>query len=109
MENAKSVVNVLKKAKAKISNGWCQGALARDSDECDVDLDDFSERQRAEMVCSIGGIYFATQDDTLRVKAENALCNVIKCGDVVDWNDSPHQRKDRVLAGFDRAIARLSK
>lgn len=109
MENVNSVVNVLKKAKAKISKGWCQGALARDSDACDVDLDNFSERQRAEMVCSLGGIYFATEDYILRDAAETALCEVIKCGDVADWNDSPHQRKDRVLAGFDRAIARLSK
>lgn len=87
-----TTVQVLRKARALIKKGWCQGVMRQYRNGKIVKrcaFDAISE------VVPIGS----------RVYPVMAFERVLPKGiSIANWNDSPHRRKAQVLAAFDRAI-----
>ncbi len=98
----KTVKDVLIAARAKIEQGWTQGASARDALSNAVAFDD----QNATCWCMVGALFAAEPiDDMLRVDARLSLrIHPARVG-ISRFNDTPGRTKEEVLAVFDKAIA----
>lgn len=102
-------VKALKKAKALIQQGWCQGAYARSSSGLEV----FSDKD-AVSYCVSGAIRSVVRhteyDKFLLERALNlALPLLDRKRGLVNWNDSSVRTKEQVLCLFDKAIKLLEK
>ena len=105
------VIEVLQKAKEKVAEGWCQGALARWSDGRVLATGpiDAGRLDTAAAVCVSGAIqnYVGTTDNHLEALAFMFLQLAIRDG-AACWNDAPGRTQVEVLDAFDAAI-RLAK
>jgi hypothetical protein len=84
---------ILKKARAKVARGWCQGAMYGDNGA----------------VCALGAVWQAEGPDLRDDLAREAISAAAQALDpyfthLADWNDAPHRTKAEVLAAFDLAI-----
>lgn len=99
---------ILRKAKALIENGWCQGSNAKDSagDRCDERSD------RAASFCALGALVRIRSlecQDEYPWTAPTYLIPVIHSNDIVGWNDAPSRTKAEVVEAFERAAQRAEK
>ena len=93
---------VLKKALAKIEQGWVQGVFARDKDGKPTDY----ASDEACVWCASGAIK-AVNGGVFLDAAAVFLERVIPRGyvDVPDWNDAPERTQAEVIEAFKKAIA----
>jgi hypothetical protein len=94
---------VLKKAKEKIEQGWCQHVIAKDREGTKVPADS----PEAIQWCSVGAIasIYAKQDVFITFTPEyNLILKVLKTESLAEWNDRPKRTIEEVLAAFDKAI-----
>ena len=104
------VIEVLQKAKEKVAEGWCQGALARWSDGRVLATGpiDAGRLDTAAAVCVSGAIQNCVgTNDNLEALAFMFLQRAIQDG-AACWNDAPGRTQVEVLDAFDAAI-RLAK
>lgn len=91
---------LLKKAKAKIEQGWCQHYSAMTKEllpappSCDV----------AVKWCSLGAINAVAQSWEEELFARRYLNGVVPGGAIAVFNDNPFTTKKDVIAKFDEAI-----
>lgn len=101
-------VTILKRARAKIVKGWCQGHSAIDSrgNLC------LAETSAAVSWCAVGAIFAVSKNDW---KYEEAARDVLEKAlgkgqsEIANWNDEPKRTKKQVLALYDKAIRHLEK
>lgn len=96
-----AMVRILRAAREKIKEGWCQNGMAKDGDGNPADPTDSS----AVSWCAYGAI--AAVDNGANFGADFALRNAVGAS-VVRWNDNVLRTKDEVLSMFDKAI-RIAK
>ena len=99
-----TTLDILVAARAKIAQGWCQGAYAKDAKgEATESLSPDAERW-----CSAGAITASTgaNDFFAREAARDAFVKAIDAGNLALWNDAPGRTQAEVLAVFDEAIRR---
>jgi len=95
---SKSVIEVLKEAREKIRQGWCQGGPARDHRDATISTGD----PNACKWCLFGALMAVTDDwDGPRA----AIKEFTGCS-LAEWNDAPGRTKAEVLALLDKAIER---
>lgn len=97
-----TTVQVLRKARALIKKGWCQGAYARAINGASVD----PAHPGAVRFCAMAAISKIAQRHEHR--AGMVLVSVINAG-ICGWNDRHGRTKTQVLAAFDKAIRAASK
>lgn len=101
-----TTLEVLRGARAKIAQGWCQGTAARDANG--VTSSCFMELGACSW-CAIGAIYGAAPVDELGEASADAaiaaLVTHVPGNAIAPWNDSPSRTQAEVLELFDRAIA----
>lgn len=99
-----TALQVLRKARALVAKGWCQGATARGRSGKPVD----DESRSAVEFCVVGALWRVAGGDFVpRIRARGALKQVV--GDsLISFNDAPGRKKATVLRAFDRAIAAVS-
>lgn len=96
-------VEILKAARARIEQGWCQRAYAQDAEGSYVS----TLSPDADSYCLSGALWATAGLDDKAV----ARCLVLlsedgrACG-VIAWNDQPERTKEEVLARYDQAIAK---
>lgn len=95
------VLAVLKKARALVARGWCQGAAARARNNRRVATD----HAGASRFCAWGALARAAgpKEHGMR-EATYLLCAILKVNGLSDFNDAKGRTKAEVLAAFDRAI-----
>lgn len=102
-----SVKEGLIKARAKVEEGWCQGAAARDKGGLAV----AATSSDATRFCILGAINAARLDNGVSVIGE--LYCALKCeageSSLAGFNDAPGRTQEEVLALFDKAIARVEE
>ena len=93
-----TTVEVLKAARAKIEQGWCQGSYARNAMNEKVLYRSVDACRWCAMgaIVSLGGVDWITAADV--IKQANAIEVIPK------WNDAPNRTQAEVLAAFDKAI-----
>lgn len=99
------VLAVLKRARAKIVQGWCRGCYAVDSHGCSV----LPQGSAACRWCAVGAIQAAANgDDDMAWVAQAAVADCLSTGDmsITRFNDT-QVTSEPVLDLFDRAIERL--
>jgi hypothetical protein len=96
-------VDVLKAARAKIEQGWTQGAFALDRERGVVPVNS----PAAVCWCSLGAIKFADHDlySDSYFAAEKILGRASGNANIIPWNDAPGRTQAEVLEVFDHAIA----
>lgn len=97
------VVAVLRRARALVKRGWCQGAFAEtaDGDVCD------QYSRSAASWCALGAIFVA--GGAYAREAREAFRGAIsrrECTSITAWNDSADRTKPQVLRAFTKAIAK---
>lgn len=92
---------VLIKARAKIGQGWTQGAFARDAQGAEVEPDS----AEAVMFCAAGA-YYAVARPREVAQTMDALRSALPAeySYVTIYNDTFGRRQHEVLALYDRAI-----
>lgn len=100
-----TTVEALRKARALIKKGWCQGFFAQTSDGEEVDAND----RRARKWCASGAVFAQKGHGRIVGDALSVLSRVVETSSISDWNDAPVRTKREVLAAFDRAIKAASK
>jgi hypothetical protein len=105
----KETINILRKARKKIENGWCKDTYAKTKSGRSVDF----ETKEATNFCSLGAIYAVTSKLAHRGAAINALETTIaikRTGSInlALFNDD-QKSKYPVLALFDETIKRLKE
>lgn len=98
-----TTLEVLTAARAKIAQGWTQGACARDVDGDEV----LQSSERATCWCASGAVYATCSGD--RFAASDAFDSLerlvpTRLG-IAGYNDAPERTHADVLALMDRAIA----
>lgn len=103
---ATNTIDILKRARALVERGWCQGTYSRD----ERGVASLSKSQDCSW-CSVGALDTAAGSDSDKyLAAYDELATAITPGGdvgVVKWNDAPGRTQAEVLAMFDRAIASL--
>ena len=100
--------NVLKRARAKIAQGWTQGAAARLRDGTAAGSAD----PDAASWCAMGAIYCSAVEMLpyneamcADAAAFGALGRSLGFPSIPEWNDAEGRTKAEVLAAFDAAIS----
>lgn len=104
----KTIKSILRKARALVKKGWCQGASARNSDGKPL----HSDHPDAVSYCAMGAIraagvsvgfpYGPIEGAALALCDAESLQGIHEIG---AWNDSQLMRQADVIDAFDRAIA----
>lgn len=100
-----SLVNDLKRGRARIKRGWCQQASARDRDGMGVGADD----RHAAAWCAAGAVYYDDAALTALARALRVPSGLAYGEEVVAYNDRERRRRADVLRLYDRAIAVAKK
>lgn len=100
-----TTVEVLKAARAKIEQGWCQGDAAQNSDGelCG------SQDLNASCWCCVGAIGAVTAYNEQATPALKAIRDAIGTPGIAKWNDAKGRTQAEVLAAFDKAIELAEK
>lgn len=96
-------LNILKRARTKISDGWCQSAYARNRLGHSV-----AERGgSATAFCAVGALW-AISSNIDEVDAACLLLNSVigEHNSLSAWNDALSRTQADVLAAYDKAIAK---
>lgn len=97
---------ILKGARAKIEQGWCQGYYARDAVGRDVSYNSPS----ACSYCLSGALWASATAAGLDVHAVDRCFDLLRHGvselNPMIWQDKPERTKEEVLARFDQAIVK---
>lgn len=107
-ENA-TIARLLRKARALVKAGRCQGTIARDSEGRPCGFSD----PDATSFCAMGAILAVTVDYHIcaTTDAALALCRAVPAIDEISeisaWNDHPTTKKADVLSAFSKAAKRL--
>ena len=98
-----TTAEVLRAARAKIEQGWCQGESARGSRGTYID----PAASEAQEWCPLGALDYVCYRNAYSYYdgARTALAKAMRSASVSDWNDMLGRTKEEVLAAFDRAIA----
>lgn len=103
-----SVVDTLRKARARIAAGWCQGSYAQDAEG----LSCSSEDPECARVCATASFWGAgaSRADERAAHRYVGIAALLprEAGDFYDltaWNDSRGRTQADVIAAFDKAIA----
>jgi len=101
-----TTLEVLRGARAKIAQGWCQGASARDADGQLTGV----TQPDACCWCAIGAVYAAAPLEPDSGDAAFEYLARVTPGHLIGtWNDDPSRTQAEVLALFDRAIAQQER
>lgn len=104
-----STADVLRKAKVKIEQGWCQLASARDASGNPVHPGSPSACE----FCMTGAIEAAagmmSRNEYLDLSKHVRSSLPVQALGIPSWNDSRLRTKEEVLAVFDKAIERAEK
>lgn len=104
-----TILQVLKKARKLVQQGWAQGSYAYAKDGSTVR----ATHRHAAKFCVMGACFRAagSTTDTISKAAIQHLANVARpnIGYLDEWNDKPYRRKADAVALFDKTIARLEK
>lgn len=95
---------ILRAARAKIEQGWCQRCVARDSQGYRIYVGNMMEASRnpaAVSWCAQGAVFAAGGDIN---GPELPILGQAVGSCIGIWNDRPRRTKEEVLAAFDRAI-----
>jgi hypothetical protein len=106
IKNPEETLLVLKKVRAKIEEGWCQGTVGQTLEGYGVDADN----PRAVRWCLRGAISLVGGDensDALQILREAAGQRGFS--GVMDFNDSRHTRQETVLDLLDQTIEKVMK
>ena len=95
------VVAVLKRARALVKRGWCQGALSRDKSGIHCGEMD----PHAKCWCVLGATYRATGSFDVCDDVWNALEKVARTRDLAGWNDRDRRTQSQAVSLFTKAIA----
>jgi hypothetical protein len=99
---ANETIEVLRRARGYVEQGWTQGALARDAHGAIA----LTGGRNATCWCCHGALDRAERhSDEVRMAAATALRSAIGTPNVSRWNDAPGRTQAEALAAFDRAIA----
>jgi len=92
-------LQILQRARKRISKGWCKGHYALTSEGVYVQ----SDSKRATRWCLIG----ATHTEDMQKTVYDLLLKSahVEPGLLTRWNDAPRRTKKQVLAVIDKAIA----
>ena len=93
---------ILKGARGRIEQGWCQKASARDAQGTRV----LAMCSSAVKWCAIGAIDAEMQHEDGYHNPISTIARVAGTDNVAQWNDSPDRTQEEVLAVFDKAIER---
>lgn len=98
-----TVADVLRAARKKIEQGWCQHVYAKDDKGLSVDL---LSADTACQWCASGAIHLVGDGNAI---AKGHAFRILKqtvgsIRSVPRWNDDPHRTQAEVLAAFDKAI-----
>ena len=103
-------IEVLKKARGKIAQGWTRRVLARNINNKSVP----PRSSKAIEWCILGAIEAVTNSSDEQWKASQALLHtpggplsMINCFTVAEWNDKAGRTQKEVLAAFDKTIKYL--
>lgn len=97
-----SVLQVLRKARARVARGWCQRDLAKTKGGRSCNPTD----KEAARFCAYGALDslgYDTADATL------VLRTFVPRGHIASFNDAPGRKKSEVVALFDKAIAKVKQ
>ena len=109
MENRElDSVEVLKRARELVANGWTRKTIARDANGRFVTV----LSREATSFCVVGGLMRAQSEMggfiTRNLRRVLEIAADIEYRDIADWNDEPGRTKEEVLAVYDKAIESLS-
>jgi hypothetical protein len=102
--------DLLVQSRELVTQGWCQGADARDAGGASIDAWDTS----AESWSILGAIVAVLEREAATAgelpldqlaAALYALADVIETESLVSWNDCPHRTAAEVVSAIDGAIA----
>ena len=97
---SKAVADTLRRARAKIEEGWCQGSSARDAIGSRVDPLSIY----AVQWCTVGAIEAVCRTYTLSLESRAALRRIAP-EELVDFNDHRRRTKEDILDLYHQAIA----
>ena len=114
------IIEILKRARALIKQGWCQHTGARDENGVKVHI----KSDEARFWCTTGALYIATKDLGDRQRTRYQLMKSVNTvwkdkpeyikrktdlSILMAWNDMEGQTKENVLKTFDLTIRRLAE
>lgn len=98
-----STIDLLRKARALIEQGWSQGCGAKDANGFPVS----TSSQEATSYCAIGALEAAGDLSFGHWRALEALRAGLPEASITGWNDARDRTKEEVLDLYDRVIAGL--